>query len=186
MNEERMLNGSNFTGFHAGPKEEWKQYRLDRPEVPIATRGKLFLRKYLESQGLEISLNSIPPGKGIPFLHRHQENDEVYIVVGGKGQFQIDGQCVGVQEGSVLRMSPPAARAFRNTLIRALFHLHPYHVEYCFGRASDGRSVEQPLVWPDRLNRDRQRQRVAVAAMKAVPTCRDFKRSLEVLRIIML
>lgn len=151
MIDERRISGSNFTGFHAGPKEEWKQYRLDRPEVPIATRGKLFLRKYLESQGLEVSLNSIPPGKGIPFLHRHQKNDEVYIVVGGKGQFQIDGQCIDVEEGSVLRMSPPAARAFRNTGDSPLYFIC---VQYpadtvVSGGTSDGQSVDQPLAWPE-------------------------------------
>lgn len=151
MNDERIVKGTNFTGFHAGPKAEWKQYRLERPEVPIATRGKLFLRKYLDSQGLEISLNVIPPGKGIPFLHRHQQNDEVYVVVEGKGQFQIDGECIDVQEGSVLRMSPPAARAFRNTSDAPLYFLciqYPADTVVTGGTA-DGQSVDQPLVWPE-------------------------------------
>ena len=62
----------------------------------MPARGKLFLRNLLGSAGLEMSLNVVPPGKGIPFLHRHQQNDEVYVVVGGRGQFLVDGECIDV------------------------------------------------------------------------------------------
>jgi len=34
---------------------------------------------------MEISLGSIPPGRGTPFTHRHRENEEVYIFVKGSG-----------------------------------------------------------------------------------------------------
>src|SRR6516165_7427620 len=114
MLNDKTVRGTNFTCFHAGPMEGWMQYQLDPPDVPRPTRGKLFLRSLLGSAGLEMSLNVVHPGKGMPFLHRHQENDEVYVVIGGQGQFLVDGECIEVTEGSVLRMSPPAARAWRN------------------------------------------------------------------------
>ena len=110
MADDKTVRGSNFTCFHAGPMEGWSQFHLDPPEVPRPARGKLFLRKFLGSAGLEMSLNVVPPGKGIPFLHRHRENDEVYVVVAGRGQFLVDGECIDVAEGSVLRLSPAAAR----------------------------------------------------------------------------
>ena len=88
---------------------------MDPPEVPRPARGKLFLRKFLDSVGLEMSLNAVPPGKAIPFLHRHRENVEVYVVVGGRGQFLVDGECIDVSEGSVLRLGPAAARAWQTT-----------------------------------------------------------------------
>ena len=69
--------------------EGWTQFRLAPPDVPLPARGKLFLRSLLGSAGLELSLNALPPGKGTPFLHRHQENDEVFVVVGGRGQFLL-------------------------------------------------------------------------------------------------
>src|SRR5262249_1795479 len=53
----------------AGPMEGWAQFHMDPPEVPRPARGKLFLRKFLGSAGLEMSLNVVPPSKGIPFLH---------------------------------------------------------------------------------------------------------------------
>ena len=111
-----MVRTSHFACFHAGPKEGWAQFRLEPPEVPVPARGKLFLRKLLGSLGLEMSLNVVPPGQGMPFLHRHQHNDEVYVVVGGRGQFLVDGECIDVAEGTVLRLRPAAARALAEQL----------------------------------------------------------------------
>jgi mannose-6-phosphate isomerase-like protein (cupin superfamily) len=122
MNDD-AVRGTNFTCFHAGPKERWTKYRMEPPEVPMPTRGKLFLRNLLGSAGLEMSLNVVPQGKGMPFLHKHQQNEEVYVVIGGRGQFQVDGECIDVEEGSVLRINPPGARAWRNNSDAPLYFL---------------------------------------------------------------
>jgi len=114
---------TNFTCFHAGPMVDWSQFQLEPPDVPRPAKGKLFLRDLLGSSGLEMSLNVVGPGKGIPFLHRHKEHDEVYVVIGGRGQFLVDGESVDVKEGSVLRMSPPVARAWRNNSDAPLYFL---------------------------------------------------------------
>src|SRR5688572_22095042 len=108
MTDVTPVRGANFTCFHAGPMEGWGQYRLDPPEVPLPVKGKLFLRGLLGSAGLEMSLNVVPPGKGMPFLHKHEKNEEVYVVVGGRGQYLVDGECIDVGEGSVLRVGPSA------------------------------------------------------------------------------
>jgi mannose-6-phosphate isomerase-like protein (cupin superfamily) len=121
--DDNAVRGTNFTCFHAGPKEGWTQFRLEPPEVPMPTRGKLFLRNLLGTAGLEISLNVVPPGKGMPFLHKHQQNEEVYLVIGGQGQFLVDGECIDVKESSVLRISPPGARAWRNNSDAPLYFL---------------------------------------------------------------
>src|SRR5437667_2185375 len=96
MLNDKTVRGTHFTCFHAGSMEGWAQFRLEPPDVPLPARGKLFLRKFLGSAGLEMSLNVVPPGKGMPFLHRHQHNEEVYVVVGGRGQFLVDGECIDV------------------------------------------------------------------------------------------
>ena len=77
MPSERTVRANNFTCFHAGPMEGWAQFRLEPPDVPLPTKGKLFMRNLLGSAGLEMSLNVVPAGKGMPSLHRHQQNDEV-------------------------------------------------------------------------------------------------------------
>jgi mannose-6-phosphate isomerase-like protein (cupin superfamily) len=109
MLNKKTVRATNFTCFHAGPMEGWTEFRLEPPNVPMPAKGKLFLRNLLGSAGLETSLNVVPPGKTLPFLHRRQENDEVYVIVGGRGQFLVDGECIDVAEGSVLRLGPPAA-----------------------------------------------------------------------------
>jgi mannose-6-phosphate isomerase-like protein (cupin superfamily) len=152
MLNDKTERGSNFTCFHAGPTAGWAQFRLEPPDVPLPVRGKLFLRGLLGSAGLEISLNVVPPGKGIPILHRHQNNDEVYVVVGGRGQFLVDGECLDVQEGSVLRLAPPAARAWRNHSDEPLYFLCiQYRADSVIeGGTADGRKVEGAPTWPGR------------------------------------
>jgi mannose-6-phosphate isomerase-like protein (cupin superfamily) len=130
--------------------EGWAQLHLEPPDVPAPTRGKLFLRSLLGSAGLEMSLNVVPPGKGIPFLHRHQQNEEVYVVVGGRGQFLIDGDCIDVGEGSVVRISQPAARAWRNISDAPMYFLCiQYPADSVVqGGTHDGQKVEGKLAWP--------------------------------------
>jgi mannose-6-phosphate isomerase-like protein (cupin superfamily) len=146
---DRTVRGANFTCFHAGPAVSWTQFRLEPPEVPLPTRGKLFLQNVLGSAGMEISLNVVPPGKGIPFLHSHRHNDEVYVVVGGRGQFLVDGECIDVAEGSVLRMSPPAARAWRNSSDGPLYFLCIQYPSDSViqGGTHDGQRVEGKPAW---------------------------------------
>jgi mannose-6-phosphate isomerase-like protein (cupin superfamily) len=150
MRNDKTLQGANFTCFHAGPTEGWTQFHLEPPDVPRPARGKLFLRSLLGAAGVEISLNAVLPGMGIPFLHRHQENDEVYIFVGGRGQFLVDGECVDVAEGSVLRISPAAARARRNNSDIPLYFLCiQYRADSIIqGGTLDGRKVEGQPAWP--------------------------------------
>src|SRR5262249_5966406 len=151
MANDQTVRGAHFTCCHAGRKEAWAGFRLDPPAVPLPARGKLFLRELLGSAGLEMSLNVVPPGKGMPFLHRHQENDEVYVVIGGRGQFLVDGECIDVQEGSVLRIGPPAARAWRNNSDAPLYFLClQYRADSVIqGGTRDGRRVEGKPVWVD-------------------------------------
>jgi mannose-6-phosphate isomerase-like protein (cupin superfamily) len=150
MFSEKATHRVNFSTLHAGPMGGWTQFRLDPPDVPLPAKGKLFLRNLLKSSGLEISLNVVLPGKGVPFLHRHQRNDEVYIVVGGHGQFLVDGECIDVAEGSVLRLSPPAARSWRNNSNEPLYFLCiQYRSDSVIeGGTLDGVRVDAKPVWP--------------------------------------
>jgi uncharacterized cupin superfamily protein len=151
MADDQMVRGTRFTCYCAGPMEAWTQFRLDPPDAPLPVRGKLFLRNLLGFVGLEMSLNVLPPGKGMPFLHKHQQNEEVYVVVGGRGQFLVDGECIDVEEGSVLRISPPAARAWRNNTDAPLYFLCiQYRADSVIqGGTHDGQRVEGKPAWAD-------------------------------------
>lgn len=59
------------------------------------------------------SMNRLPAGKGVPFVHAHRRNEELYLVVRGSGFFYIDGEEFPIAEGSVIRVDPAGERAWR-------------------------------------------------------------------------
>jgi mannose-6-phosphate isomerase-like protein (cupin superfamily) len=150
MLSERTKQGSNFTCVHGGPMAKWADFAMEPPDVPRPAKGKMFLKEFLGSSGMEMSFNVVPPGKGIPFLHKHKLNEEVYVVVGGKGQFLVDGECFDIEEGSVIRISPAGARAFRNNSDAPLYFLCiQYRADSLIeGRTRDGEGVEGKPAWP--------------------------------------
>ncbi len=62
--------------------------------------------------GAEISVNDLPAGAGVPFVHSHKQNEEVYVVLSGKGKAVIDGETVTLKAGDLVRISPAAKRQF--------------------------------------------------------------------------
>lgn len=112
--EFALHSGPHFTATHLGPQADLLAHRYVAPqgfEVP----GKVFLRETLGATGIEISWNSFPVGSGMPFLHAHREHEEIYLFTAGTGEFQVDGKIFPVNEGSVVRIAPAGARAYRNT-----------------------------------------------------------------------
>jgi Mannose-6-phosphate isomerase len=49
---------------------------------------------------------------GVPFVHAHKQNEEIYAILAGKGKAVIDGETVGLSAGDWLRVSPAAKRQF--------------------------------------------------------------------------
>ena len=79
----------------------------------IQTLGRVTLNSELELTGSEISINELPAGVSVPFVHNHKRNEEVYIIISGKGQFYIDGEEFEVEEGNVIRIDPAGARCVK-------------------------------------------------------------------------
>ena len=61
---------------------------------------------------LLIQPNSFPAGAGVPFVHSHKNNEEIYGVISGKGTAIIDGDTVEITAGDWLKISPAAKRQF--------------------------------------------------------------------------
>jgi mannose-6-phosphate isomerase-like protein (cupin superfamily) len=93
-------------------KKTGKNYRVSSVG-DIQTLGRVTLKDELALTGSEISVNELPAGVSVPFVHSHKRNEEVYIILKGKGQFYIDGEEFEVEEGSVIRVDPAAARCLR-------------------------------------------------------------------------
>lgn len=62
--------------------------------------------------GAEISINQLPAGTEVPFVHSHKENEEVYGILNGKGSVIIDEDEIELSAGDWLRISPCAKRQF--------------------------------------------------------------------------
>lgn len=101
------MTGKNFTAEHAGPLESL----LERDFMGF--HGKYFIGKELGLTGCEVSLNRLPAGKGMPFVHSHTKNEELYIVLRGSGTFYVDGEEFPIQEGSLIRVAPAGERAWK-------------------------------------------------------------------------
>ncbi len=78
------------------------------------------LKEALGLSGCEISLNRLEAGQAIPFVHKHRENEEAYVILAGKGEFWLDGEIVPVAEGSCVKVRPSAGRAIRASADAAL------------------------------------------------------------------
>ena len=68
------------------------------------------LHDILALTGAEVSINTMPAGTEVPFLHSHKENEEIYFIVSGKGYMEIDGEKVPLEAGDWMRVSPEAKR----------------------------------------------------------------------------
>jgi uncharacterized cupin superfamily protein len=145
----KTIQGDHFTAAEAGAWKDLGQHAHPHPKLG-AVRGKLFLRELLGLTSMEASLGKLGPGAGLPFLHRHREHEELYIFVGGRGQFQVDGKTLDVGEGTVIRVAPEGARSWRNTSTEPLYYICIQATDGTMKGAatSDGVGVQQPLVWP--------------------------------------
>lgn len=102
-----IQNGKNYTAEHIGTLETL----LNRDFMGF--HGKYFIGRELGLTGCEVSLNRLPAGKGMPFVHNHKKNEELYIVLRGSGTFFIDGEEFPIREGSLIRVAPEGERAWQ-------------------------------------------------------------------------
>lgn len=71
------------------------------------------LHDLLSLTGAEVSLNNLPAGAAVPFVHAHKQNEEIYIVLSGSGELYIDGKVESLKAGDVFRIAPQGRRAIR-------------------------------------------------------------------------
>ena len=81
-------------------------------KVNITEAPRTELHDALGLTGAEISINHLPAGAGVPFVHSHKNNEEIYLILSGKGKAVIDGEDVEIAKGDVVRISPEGKRQF--------------------------------------------------------------------------
>jgi mannose-6-phosphate isomerase-like protein (cupin superfamily) len=75
--------------------------------------SRVTLKENMGLTGTEISVNCLPAGQSIPFVHAHKKNEEVYLFIKGKGTFWIDGEVLEVSEGVAVKVTPATGRCLK-------------------------------------------------------------------------
>jgi mannose-6-phosphate isomerase-like protein (cupin superfamily) len=65
----------------------------------------------LEAEETGVSHHRLKPGKRQPFGHRHDEAEEVYVVLSGNGRIRLDDEIIQVQPLDAVRIAPQVTRA---------------------------------------------------------------------------
>jgi mannose-6-phosphate isomerase-like protein (cupin superfamily) len=71
-----------------------------------------FAREALECERVGLAYERLKPNARVPFGHRHGQQEEIYVVVGGGGRVKLDDEIVEVQPWDAIRVSPQTMRQF--------------------------------------------------------------------------
>lgn len=77
-----------------------------------AVQEARFAREDLGCETLGLALQRVKPGCRQAFAHRHEEAEEVYVVLSGSGRMKLDDEVIEVARRDAIRVAPPVARAF--------------------------------------------------------------------------
>ena len=111
---ETIKVGKNYSVVSVGKISEIIDHELIMsPNVTI--HGKVFAGQAVSATGCELSFQTFVPGQDSGFLHTHHTHEEIYIILKGEGQYQVDGDVIPVSEGAIIRVAPGGKRALRNT-----------------------------------------------------------------------
>ena len=147
---ETIAQGANFAAANFGKMDEIIEHEL--PMGPDFTlKGKVFGGQAVGAAAGEFSFQTLVPGQDSGFLHTHKTHEELYFILRGEGQYQVDGEIFPVCEGSVIRVSPNGKRALKNTGTKDLtmlcvqYKATPFTAED--SPMTDGNILPEPLTW---------------------------------------
>lgn len=78
--------------------------------VNVGNEPRSELHELLGLTGAEMTVNNLPAGACVPFIHSHKENEEIYYVLAGEGKLVIDEETVELVQGSAVKVSPAGRR----------------------------------------------------------------------------
>jgi mannose-6-phosphate isomerase-like protein (cupin superfamily) len=71
-----------------------------------------FPREDLQSETIGLAFHRVKPGAQQAFAHRHEQAEEIYLILSGGGRLKLDDDVVDVHELDAIRVAPQVARAF--------------------------------------------------------------------------
>lgn len=145
---EKFKSGRNFNAISVGEMSKLSDFQLTLgPSITIP--GKVFVGKELETTGTEMSFQSFAPNTETGFLHTHKNHEELYILISGNGEFQVDDEIFKVGEGSIVRVSPDGRRSIRNNGNKQLVSICIQYRSKSFDEsdANDGIILQDKVKW---------------------------------------
>jgi mannose-6-phosphate isomerase-like protein (cupin superfamily) len=71
-----------------------------------------FANRDLEVKDTGVSLHRLGAGRRSAFGHRHENAEEVYVVLTGSGRIKLDDEIVDLEKMDAIRVAPEVVRAF--------------------------------------------------------------------------
>jgi mannose-6-phosphate isomerase-like protein (cupin superfamily) len=83
------------------------------PEFGMSeTQEAHFASEELEAEKTGVSYHTVRPGKRQAFAHKHDEAEEIYVVLSGSGRIKLDDEVADVKALDAIRVAPKVMRAF--------------------------------------------------------------------------
>ena len=72
-----------------------------------------FARKALDCERSGLSLQRLKPNRRSPFAHRHQDQEEIYVLLSGSARVKLGDEAHELRAWDAVRVSPQTTRAFQ-------------------------------------------------------------------------
>ena len=107
--------GTDATGYASGMTEHrivnLKEIEDRGAQLGLAPNFEVRLaRNPLALERAGLSYQRLAPGYRVPFGHKHQHQDEVYLVVSGSARAKLDDEIVELKEWDAMRVPPHTMR----------------------------------------------------------------------------
>ena len=90
-----------------------RQTEDSAPKFGLAEVGEAhFPREELDAESIGLAYHVMRPNMRSAFGHRHDEAEEIYVILAGSGRMRLDEEIVDLAPLDAVRVSPEVVRAF--------------------------------------------------------------------------
>ncbi|HWH92984.1 MAG TPA: cupin domain-containing protein [Baekduia sp.] len=76
-----------------------------------AVQEARFAWRDLDAEKTGLAFMRVRPGRRQAFAHRHDEAEEIYVIIGGSGRIKLDDEILDVRPMDAIRIAPGVTRA---------------------------------------------------------------------------
>lgn len=76
------------------------------------THESRFAAGDLRAEGTGLAYHVLRPNKRLPFAHRHDDAEEIIVVLAGGGRLKLDDEVIDVEPMDAVRVAPEVVRSY--------------------------------------------------------------------------